>query len=261
VTKSVPMIVVLGSSLALLAGCYKETYRASKSIELDDESAAASRPAPPPADLETAQEAPTTAPTPMEAPPATAAPTPTSEAPPTAAIAAPDQKTRVVMETNLGEMVVELWPDIAPLTVANFLRLVESGFYENMAFNRMIPGFMIQLGKLADTTKASQIKPIRGEFNETVKHGEGTISMARQPSDVNSATYQFFICFRPNSEIEERGLASLDGKWAIFGKVVEGLDVLRKIGSIPTTTQQVGGRDERSKPTQPILLRTIRIVR
>jgi len=235
--------------IGVLSGCYREMERVGRTIALEPEESTATRPAPPSDEgIERPEpEEPVGVPT-------------SGPAPTTHDVTA--RKIRAVIETNLGHMEAELWPDAAPNTVAHFVRLAEAGFYENLPCHRMVPGFMVQLGKPIDPAKENQVRPIRGEFNPTLKHGEGTLSMARQPSDPDSATTQFFICFKPKTQSAQRALTSLDGKYAIFGKVTRGLDVLQEIESVPTTTQPMGpDRVEPSKPTQPILLRAVRIIR
>jgi cyclophilin family peptidyl-prolyl cis-trans isomerase len=211
--------------------------------------------------------APTTQPEPLaadtdevEVEAATTAPAPVAPAAPVAATQEAGPTIRAIIETNFGHMEAELWPDRAPITVANFVRLAKSGFYENLPSHRMIPGFILQLGKPVDVAKKRELEPFKGEFSEDLKHEAGTVSMARRPSDPDSATCQFFICFKPKNDIERRALATLDGQYAIFGKVVRGLDVLDAIEAVPTTTQPMGpGRTEPSKPTRTILLRNVRI--
>jgi peptidyl-prolyl cis-trans isomerase B (cyclophilin B) len=245
VFKHVHVMLCLVGMIGMAGGCYQESRR----MVLEGEKAGASQPSTAPAKV--AMEEQELA-LPGPALPSTA---PTSTR-------ASGHKIRVVIETNLGHMEAELWPDVAPMTVANFVRLAEEGFYENLPCHRMIPGFMVQLGKPVDPMRAAQVQPIKGEFSQTLKHGEGVLSMARLPSDPDSATAQFFICFKPRDDIQRRALASLDGKYAIFGKVTKGLDVLNEIESVPTTTQPMGpGRQEPSKPEQPIILRAVRVLR
>jgi len=243
VSRRIGIVLLCGAAVGLLVGCYKESRRAGGAFTWDEEVEPTSQPASMPADA-----APTAA-----APSASSAPVGPAED--------VGRKIRAVIETNFGHMEAELWPDQAPETVANFVKLAKAGFYENIECHRMIPGFIVQFGKLADPAKARQLEPIKGEFSETLKHEAGTLSMARRPSDPDSATCQFFICFKPTKEIDRRALATLDGKSAIFGKVVRGLEALDEIAAVPTTTQPRGpGGTEPSKPARTILLRAVRIV-
>jgi len=245
VLRRVSYLMSAVAMLGVVAGCYQENRRISP-VEPIGESESTTQPTSAPSEQKSV---------------ATDRP---SEDGPISPTSAPviTKKIRCVIETNLGHMEAELWPDVAPLTVANFVRLAEGGYYENLPCHRMLPGFMVQFGKAIDPARAAGVKPIKGEFSPTFKHEEGTLSMARQPSDPDSATTQFFICFKPKNADEKRYLASLDGKYAIFGKVTKGMDILGEIESVPTTTQPMGvGRSEPSKPSQPILLRAVRVLK
>ncbi len=141
---------------------------------------------------------------------------------------------QVVLETDSGNIVLELYPAEAPITVENFLKLVNQKFYDGLTFHRVIPGFMIQGGCPKGDGSGGPGWTIKGEFGPR-KHLAGTLSMARTP-DPNSAGSQFFICVDSASY--------LNGQYAAFGQTVEGLEVARKIVSVP--------RDQRDKPLAPI---------
>jgi cyclophilin family peptidyl-prolyl cis-trans isomerase len=239
VFKQIQMTLLCGA-VGLMVGCFQESSGGG-AFSLEEEPEATSQPASKPADLMVTEEPP--APTTM-----------------TAATQEIGRKIRAVIETNFGHMEVELYPDQAPATVANFIRLAKSGFYDNLPCHRMVPGFIVQLGKPIDPAKARELEPIKGEFSQTLKHEGGTLSMARRPSDPDSATSQFFICFAPRNDVQRRELAKLDGQFAIFGKVIHGMDVLDAIEAVPTEMQPMGpGRNEKSKPAKTILLRSVRI--
>ena len=128
-----------------------------------------------------------------------------------------------------GDIVIELDPEQAPITVANFQKLVSEGVYDGLTFHRVISGFMIQGGDPAGNGTGGT-DPIKGEFlangvNNTLKHTRGVISMARA-FDMNSASSQFFIM--------HADAPHLDGQYAAFGKVVSGIEVVDEIASIPT---------------------------
>ena len=130
---------------------------------------------------------------------------------------------------NCGKMVILLDATTAPVTVANFLSLVEEGFYDGLTFHRIMEGFMIQGGDPDGDGSGGSDKTIEGEFSSNghendISHIEGVISMART-SDPNSATSQFFIC-------NDDARASLDGSYAAFGYVVDGLQVVHKITTL-----------------------------
>ena len=128
---------------------------------------------------------------------------------------------------------LELYPEIAPITVENFLDLVNKGFYNGLTFHRIIPGFMIQGGDPSGNGTGGPGYSIKGEFksngiNNTMKHERGVISMARA-FDPNSAGSQFFIM--------HKGAPHLDGEYAAFGKVIEGLEAVDEIASVETGFQ------------------------
>jgi peptidyl-prolyl cis-trans isomerase B (cyclophilin B) len=133
------------------------------------------------------------------------------------------------LETDSGKIVLELFPKEAPITVENFLKLVNQKFYDGLTFHRVIPGFMIQGGDPAGNGSGGPGWTIKGEFGAR-KHLPGTLSMARRP-DPNSAGSQFFICVAP--------APSLDGQYATFGQTIEGLDVAQKIVSVPRNAQDM----------------------
>ncbi len=172
---------------------------------------------------------------------------------PTSANAA--DKEVAVLKTAQGEMVIEFWPDVAPKTVANFIKLAKSGFYDGTAFHRIVDGFMIQGGdpltkdpsKEKDWGTGHADERIKAEFNDR-NHVFGVISMARS-ADPNSASSQFFICLGPT--------AQLDGKYTAFGKLIKGEDTLRKLGKTPVGMSPNG---EQSRPTSRVPLESVKIV-
>ena len=155
---------------------------------------------------------------------------------------------RVVIEMENGKkMTVELYPKEAPITVANFLKLVNDGFYNELIFHRVISGFMIQGGDPLGTGYGGSENSIKGEFrangvNNTIRHTRGVISMARSQSP-NSASSQFFIM--------HKDAPYLDGQYAAFGKVVEGIDVVDEIASVET--------DYNDMPLKPQKIKTITV--
>lgn len=131
---------------------------------------------------------------------------------------------------DFGKIVVELYPDDAPITVEHFLKLVKNGDFNNTYIHRYQAGFVLQGGGGCKNTET-----IKGEFSEngvnnTIKHEKGVLSMART-TDPNSAGSQFFICLDTNESITQ----SLDGKYAAFGKVIEGWSVIEAIGASITS--------------------------
>lgn len=131
---------------------------------------------------------------------------------------------------NYGTIKIELYPKYAPNTVANFVNLVEEGFYNNNSFHRLVPGFVLQGGDPNGNGTGGPGYSIKGEFKEngytknTLKHTTGIISMARS-SEPNSAGSQFFIVLADSQMVSN----SLDNKYAAFGKVIEGMDIIKNI--------------------------------
>ncbi|MDP6968276.1 MAG: peptidylprolyl isomerase [Gammaproteobacteria bacterium] len=138
---------------------------------------------------------------------------------------------QVEMVTSEGTIIIELYPDQAPKTVANFLHYVNAGFYHNTQFHRVIPGFMIQGGgfDLAGVRK-STAAPITNEADNGLSNKRGTIAMART-SDPHSATAQFFINHTDNPFLDR---TTGNYGYAVFGRVVEGMDVVDKIANVKT---------------------------
>jgi peptidyl-prolyl cis-trans isomerase B (cyclophilin B) len=161
-----------------------------------------------------------------------------------------------VIKTYAGEMVIGFWPDVAPNTVENFKKLARQGFYDGIAFHRVVDGFMIQGGDPLSKTDDPDVGTggpgyqIKAEFNNR-PHERGVISMARS-QDINSAGSQFFICLARNAST-----AGLDGKYTAFGKLLKGDDVLEKIGKTPV---QSNGRGETSRPTTRQAIESIKMV-
>ncbi len=165
---------------------------------------------------------------------------PTPQAAPAArenAKSAESDHPKVAMKTSMGEIVLELDRKRAPVTVENFLRYAKDGFYNGTLFHRVIPDFMIQGGGMEPGMKKKPTRdPIRNEATNGLKNNTGTIAMART-SDVDSATGQFFINCKDNSFLDHRDTSSRGYGYAVFGKVVEGMDVVRKIEKAPTGTK------------------------
>lgn len=125
----------------------------------------------------------------------------------------------VLIETDLGSIKIELLPDVAPNTVANFKVLASNGYYDGIIFHRVIPGFMAQTGDPTGTGTSGPGYKINAEFNAT-KHVRGTVAMART-ADPDSAGSQFYICFGPQPH--------LDRQYTVFGQVVEGMEVVDQV--------------------------------
>ena len=145
--------------------------------------------------------------------------------------------TRVLMKTLLGDMTLELDADKAPATVANFVEYAQSGHYDGTIFHRVINNFMVQGGGFdTDMRQKGTNAPIQNEANNGLKNDRGTIAMART-MDPHSATAQFFINVSDNDFLNFSGENMQGWGYAVFGRVVEGEDVLDKIRVVPTAVR------------------------
>ena len=162
---------------------------------------------------------------------------------------------QVEFDTTAGKIRVELYPDAAPKTVANFLDYVKSGHFDGTQFHRVIPGFMIQGGGFTTDFKQKPTKPsVVNEAEQSSKAGllnvPGTIAMART-SDPNSATAQFFINVNDNKSLNFRSPDSSGIGYTVFGKVVSGMDVVDKIAKAPTGA---GGPFPKDVPVEKVVI-------
>jgi cyclophilin family peptidyl-prolyl cis-trans isomerase len=164
------------------------------------------------------------------------------------------QSNIVKLETSMGNIVIELNEQAAPVTVKNFLGYVEAGFYDGTIFHRVIPGFMIQGGGFTkQMAKKDTRAPIINEAKNGLSNEKGTIAMART-SDPNSATAQFFINHRDNDFLNY--IDENKAGYAVFGKVTEGMDVVDAIASVETTTRS-GMEDV---PVEPVIIQSAKVV-
>lgn len=153
----------------------------------------------------------------------------------------------IIMETSMGTMRIELFADKAPLTCENFLRYVRDGFYDGTIFHRVIPNFVLQGGGMTETMAEKKTRgPIKNEANNGVKNLRGTLSMARTQV-VDSATSQFFVNLRDNAFLDH---GARDFGYAVFGKVVDGLDVMDAIAAVETGTYGF----HQDVPKEPVLI-------
>lgn len=147
------------------------------------------------------------------------------------------------IETSQGDILVELYPDKVPNTVTNFVKLVRDGFYDGIIFHRVIPGFMIQTGDPEGTGMGGPGYAFDDEFSPELRHSKpGVLSMANSGPNTNGS--QFFITEAPTPH--------LDGRHAVFGQVIEGLEVVSKIANAP--------RDASDRPTEEIVMKHVSVV-
>ncbi len=174
----------------------------------------------------------------------------------TMGVAAP--APQVSIETDYGNIVVELYPDKAPKTVRNFLYYVKTGFYENTVFHRVIGNFMIQGGGFTPEMeqKATTRDPVPNEAANGLSNGKYTVAMART-ADPHSATAQFYINVVDNPGLDYRSPTREGYGYTVFGKVVKGMDVVDKIKAVPTGSMGI----HNDVPLKPVVIRAVTPVR
>jgi len=166
------------------------------------------------------------------------------------ALAAEKKNPVVVLKTNMGSIKIELYPDKAPETVKNFLWYVDHHFYDGLIFHRVIKNFMIQGGGFTkDMKKKEPNAPIVNEATNGLSNKRGTIAMART-MDINSATSQFFINLKDNTFLDHKNNTPRGYGYAVFGKVIDGMDVVDAIGNVKTTSRK--GYDD--VPVDPVVI-------
>ncbi len=163
------------------------------------------------------------------------------------------QNPTVVIDTSLGRIVVELYPAKAPTTVQNFLQYVRTGHYEGTIFHRVIPYFVIQGGGFTPALKEKpNRKPIPNEADNGLQNLRGTIAMARTPNP-HSAMSQFFINLSDNATLNHRGKTQQEWGYAVFGKVITGMQVAEGIAQAPTTNRA----GHRNLPILPVKINKV----
>lgn len=158
----------------------------------------------------------------------------------------PDLNAQFVLRTSMGDITIELEPDQVPNHAANFAILAKTAFYQNMLFHRVKPDFVIQTGDPLGNGQGGSGYPLYLEVSPFLRHKKYNVGMARKGDDRQSATSQFYICL---DDVE-----MLDGDYTIFGKVVDGFDVVDRIGSVPTTGPNGSPAD---RPLTDVELRTV----
>lgn len=171
-------------------------------------------------------------------------------------VAAMAAQPEVELQTNRGNITVELYPGKAPKTVANFLQYVRDGFYDGTVFHRVISGFMIQGGGFDKNSHRKETRaPIPLESGNGLHNDRGTLAMART-SDPNSATSQFFINLVDNSFLDKANARDGEG-YAVFGKVIKGMKVVDKIAASKTHAGRAGG----NMPDKPVIIQHAKVLK
>jgi len=168
----------------------------------------------------------------------------------------PAKKPVVLMETSMGNVKIQLDPQKAPISVKNFLDYVKSGFYGGTVFHRVIPGFMIQGGGFtADLQQKPTKAQIRNEAGNGLKNDRGTIAMARTMI-VDSASAQFFINVADSAFLNHRDDSMQGYGYAVFGKVIEGMDIVDRIVKVRTGMQKGMG----DVPETPVVVKSMKVL-
>ena len=163
----------------------------------------------------------------------------------------------VIVSTSFGDITLELFKDRAPVSVENFLQYVNDGFYTDTVFHRVKKGFMIQGGGYTATLFEKPTRPpILNEATNGLRNARGTVGMARRPA-LRSATSQFYINVVDNRVLDHTGYAPADFGYAVFGRVLSGMDVADRIVAVPTTTKD----DMEDVPVEPVIIKGARLVK
>ena len=161
----------------------------------------------------------------------------------------------VLMSTSMGDVRVELFADRAPLTVKNFLTYVENKFYDGLIFHRVIPGFMIQGGGFDSKMQQKRAgAAIKNEATNGLKNKTGALAMART-NIIDSATCQFFINVADNDFLDHRGTNPEGFGYAVFGQIIEGMEVVRKIEKVKTGDRGL----HQNVPLEPVLIHSVEL--
>lgn len=157
----------------------------------------------------------------------------------------------ILFETSLGDFKIEFFEKEAPLSVANFQKYIDDGFFDGTIFHRIVPGFVIQGGGFTeDMTQKKTQPPVKNEADNGLKNSRGSLSMART-NDINSATSQFFVNLKDNDFLDHsRG----NFGYAVFARVVEGMDVVDKIAAVETGRRK--GMDD--VPLEAVIMKAVR---
>ena len=163
----------------------------------------------------------------------------------------------VVISTSLGDVTVELFRDKAPVSVANFLDYATEGFYPGTIFHRVVKGFVVQGGGYTETMVEKPTRPpILNEATNGLRNVRGTVAMARTQS-LRSATSQFYFNVSSSPDLDHRGFSPRDFGYAVFGRVLSGMDVVDRIASVPTHVSA----DMEDVPVTPVFITGVKVVR
>jgi cyclophilin family peptidyl-prolyl cis-trans isomerase len=181
---------------------------------------------------------------------------PVTQTVPTTPAAGQPANPRVLIETSKGNITVEVFPAQAPQSAGNFLNYVKTGFYDGLVFHRVIPNFMIQTGGMtADMAEKPKNAPIQNEADNGLRNLRGTLAMART-GDPHSASSQFFINVADNYFLNHRGKSFEGWGYAVFGRVVDGMEVVDAIVAVPRGNRGPHG----DVPVEPIVMQRVTLL-
>ncbi|HUF42527.1 MAG TPA: peptidylprolyl isomerase [Verrucomicrobiae bacterium] len=161
----------------------------------------------------------------------------------------------VLMTTSMGSMRIELDAENAPITMKNFLDYASAGHYDGLIFHRVIPGFMIQGGGMDEQMKEQKTRPaIKNEAANGLKNKIGTLAMART-NVVDSATSQFFINVKDNDFLDHRSAAPAEFGYAVFGRVIEGMEVVHGVAKVPTGNRGL----HQDVPVEAVVIQSVKL--
>jgi peptidyl-prolyl cis-trans isomerase A (cyclophilin A) len=164
--------------------------------------------------------------------------------------------TVAVISTSLGDITIELFNDRAPVSVENFVQYANEGFFEETIFHRVKPAFMIQGGGLTTTLTEKPAHPaIQNEATNGLRNTRGTVAMARR-AQLRSATSQFYINIADNRSLDHTGFSPDEFGYAVFGRVLSGMEVADRIASVPTHT--VAGMED--VPVEPVIIKSVKVI-
>ena len=167
-----------------------------------------------------------------------------------------ETNSQVLMETSMGDVKIELFKDKAPISVRNFISYVKEGYYDGLIFHRVIPNFMVQGGGMDENMQQKKTKfAIKNEATNGLKNTRGTLAMART-GVVDSATSQFFINVMDNAFLDHKGKTPDLFGYAVFGQVIEGMEVVDQIRQVKTGNK--GGHGD--VPLEPVFIKSIKTI-
>ena len=163
----------------------------------------------------------------------------------------------VRISTSMGDFTAELYKDLAPASVENFLRYATSGFYNGTIFHRVVKDFVVQGGGYTeDMVEKPTDEPIQNEASEKLLNRRGTLAMARKQA-LRSATSQFYVNVANNTDLDHKGFSPRDFGYAVFGRVLTGMEVVDRIAAVPTHTS--GGMTD--VPVTPVVIKSVSVVK